>query len=71
MRNMLPTMTYEREQLRKAGKKIQSARKAESAAMDAAMTAAINAAAANIPETTIASELGVDRMTVRKWLGKR
>ncbi|WNM74294.1 helix-turn-helix DNA binding domain protein [Gordonia phage Thimann] len=24
-----------------------------------------------VPETQIAKELGVDRMTVRKWLGKR
>jgi len=24
-----------------------------------------------IPETKIAKDLGVDRMTVRKWLGKR
>lgn len=24
-----------------------------------------------VPETQIAAELGVDRMTVRKWLGKR
>lgn len=30
-----------------------------------------SAAAEGVPETLIAKELGVDRMTVRKWVGKR
>lgn len=30
-----------------------------------------SAASEGIPEAQIARELGVDRMTVRKWLGKR
>ncbi|MGQ9348977.1 helix-turn-helix domain-containing protein [Mycolicibacterium gilvum] len=30
-----------------------------------------SAASEGVPETQIAAELGVDRMTVRKWLGKR
>ena len=41
------------------------------AAMDAAQAAAIAASNQGIAETVIATELGVDRMTVRKWLGKR
>jgi len=35
-----------------------------------AQTAVHNAAQAGIPETRIAALLGVDRLTVRRWLGK-
>lgn len=39
-------------------------------AMQNARIAALEARQAGTPETKIARELGVDRMTVRKWLGK-
>jgi transposase len=38
--------------------------------MDKARTAALDAHADGIPETEIAKVLGVNRMTVRRWLGK-
>jgi predicted transcriptional regulator len=38
--------------------------------MDAAASAAVTANADGTPETEIATELGVNRMTVRRWLGK-
>lgn len=32
---------------------------------------ALSAIADGVPEVQVATEYGVDRMTVRKWLGKR
>lgn len=57
-------------ELRRAAKTLQTARER----LDAAMTAAGQAAAAahenGVPETEIARIVGVNRMTVRRWLGK-
>jgi transposase-like protein len=39
--------------------------------MNNAKIAALEATANGTPQAEIARELGVDRMTVRKWLGKR
>jgi len=60
-----------RQNLDKAGNNLRSARDALQTAMDAARTAALDSIAHGTPESVVASELGVDRMTVRKWLGKR
>lgn len=57
--------------LRQIGRRLAKARHAERVASQAARNAAIEAAAEGTPETVIASDLGVTRMTVRKWLGKR
>lgn len=59
------------EALRRSGKKWSAARANEREAAEAAYAAIAAAAAAGIAETRIAKELGVDRMTVRRALGKR
>lgn len=56
--------------LRRAGLSILSARRRLDDAMQTAREAAIQAAADGTPETVIARELGVNRLTVRGWLGK-
>ncbi|MFF0706968.1 helix-turn-helix domain-containing protein [Gordonia sputi] len=49
--------------------------RARAAADEALRVAQIMAQSAHhvdgVPQTQIAADLGVDRMTVRKWLGKR
>ncbi len=54
------------------GKKLAKARAAADEALRVAQIMAQSAHHVDgVPETQIASQLGVDRMTVRKWLGKR
>jgi DNA-directed RNA polymerase specialized sigma24 family protein len=53
-----------------AGHQLRAARSLLDAATEKAKAAAVNAATEGIFETTIAATLGVDRNTVRKWLGK-
>jgi DNA-binding GntR family transcriptional regulator len=53
------------------GKKLAKARTAVTEALRVAEVVARSAHHEGVPETQIAEELGVDRMTVRKWLGKR
>jgi transcriptional regulator of acetoin/glycerol metabolism len=57
--------------LKRAGRALRSARKAEQYAYERARMTAIAAVAVGVPEAVAARELGVDRMTVRKWMGKR
>jgi DNA invertase Pin-like site-specific DNA recombinase len=57
--------------LERAGRRLQSARKAEQDALEAARLVALAEIDAGVPEAVAARELGVNRMTVRKWLGKR
>lgn len=57
-------------ELRRAARTLRTARQRLDAAMAAAARAAATAAAEGVPETTISEELGVTRMTVRRWLGK-
>lgn len=52
-------------------KKLARARAAAAEALRVAQIMAQSAHSEGVPETQIASELGVDRMTVRKWVGKR
>lgn len=60
-----------RRRLDRAGENLRAAREAQQAALEAARTAALDAIAHGTPESVVAQELGVDRMTVRKWAGKR
>lgn len=53
------------------GKKLAKAREAVAQAIHIAEILAKSAHAEGVPETRIAADLGVDRMTVRKWVGKR
>ncbi|MBT0771785.1 hypothetical protein KIH74_22785 [Kineosporia sp. J2-2] len=53
------------------GKQLAAARSKVDQIILLAQAAALRAHEEGKPETLIASELGVDRMTVRKWLGKR
>lgn len=53
------------------GRMLATARKAERGIFDAAAALAVEAADAGKSEYRIAELLGVDRMTVRKWVGKR
>ncbi len=53
------------------GKSVVSTRTAADEAMQAARAAGLRMAEQGIAETRIAATLHVDRMTVRKWLGKR
>ena len=57
--------------IERAGKKLRAARSAEKEAFEEARTAAIDAIENGTSETAVAIICGVDRMTVRKWLGKR
>jgi predicted transcriptional regulator len=57
--------------LAQAGRELRSARKAEQNAYEAARLAAVAAWEAGATEVEIARTLGVNRMTVRKWRGKR
>lgn len=59
------------ESLPKAARGLRAARRRLDAAMAAAEQAAIEAHSAGTAETVIARELDVNRMTVRRWLGKR
>lgn len=56
--------------LRDLGRAWRDARDAERAAADAAKAAVVAAAEAGTPETTLADWVGVDRMTIRRALGK-
>jgi transposase len=58
-------------ELKRAGRKLRSARKAAQDALVAAQSAALAALAEGATEVEVAKSLGVDRMTVRKWAGKR
>lgn len=53
------------------GRALAAARMAERDAAALARAAALRADEAGTPEAAIARELGVNRMTVRSWLGKR
>ena len=53
------------------GNKWTKAKEAERTAAANAYAAIVQAHAAGVPETQIASAVGVDRMTVRRALGKR
>ena len=63
-------MTDVQTQLEAAACRLAAARTEHDAATTVARTAALEAAAAGAPETRIAATLGVDRATIRKWLGK-
>lgn len=55
----------------KAARNLRAARQRLADAMLAAEREAVRAHQAGTPETEIARTLGVNRMTVRRWLGKR
>lgn len=57
--------------LDEAGRRLRRARAALAKALDEAQTEAQAALANGEPESSVARALGVDRMTVRKWAGKR
>lgn len=63
--------SYTKDERLAHGKKLARARAAEREASRVAELMAKSAHSDGVPETHIAAELGVDRMTVRKWLGKR
>lgn len=56
--------------LAKAARDLRAARARVEAAMEAAQVVALAEHDAGMPETEIAKALGVNRMTVRRWLGK-
>lgn len=62
---------YTATERRAHGRKLAKARAAAAEALRVAEVLARSAQAEGISEYQIAAELGVDRMTVRKWLGKR
>lgn len=53
------------------GRKLTRARAAAAEALRVARVMAQSAHGEGVPETQIAADLGVDRMTVRAWVGKR
>lgn len=53
------------------GQHLAAARAAQEVARDHAIALAIAATADGYPEAATARHLGVDRMTVRNWTGKR
>lgn len=62
---------YTDKERRAHGKKLARARAAAAEASRIAQIMAQAAHSEGVSETRIAEELGVDRMTVRRWLGKR
>jgi transposase len=54
-----------------AARRLKKARQAEEAAMEAARVAALAAIQHGMTEVDVAKQLGVNRMTVRRWQGKR
>ena len=60
-------------EVQRLGDELRQIRQAEADVMGraAALTVTANDGGSGIPETTLAASLGVDRMTIRKWLGKR
>lgn len=56
--------------LERIGRTLRADRKRLEASMHDAGQAAIKASADGMPETEIARVLGVNRLTVRRWLGK-
>jgi hypothetical protein len=73
LRDVLPELADDSavEALRRAGKAWTAARINERLASENGYAAIVAAAAAGVAETRIAKELEVDRMTVRRALGKR
>lgn len=61
---------YDAGAINSVGAHLQRARNLLAAAMQQAEGTAISASMEGMPETQIARALGVNRMTVRKWLGK-
>lgn len=57
--------------LKKAARDLRSARARLQYAMETAQLAALDAIAEGDTEVDVAKALDVNRMTVRKWLGKR
>lgn len=57
--------------LAETGSTLMAARKAAAEAMDAAKRVGLEALADGVTEADVARSLGVDRMTVRNWAGKR
>lgn len=57
--------------LNSAGKNLADVRAARDEAFKKAKLEAITASEAGVTEVAIARTLGVDRMTIRKWVGKR
>lgn len=58
-------------ELQHAAQQLREARQSTQNAFNRAKSAALVALANGAAEATVARELGVDRMTVRKWAGKR
>lgn len=58
------------EELTRAGRNLRSARSRLAEAYGDAQAAALTAAADGLSEVRIARVLGVNRLTIRKWLGK-
>jgi hypothetical protein len=59
------------DELRAAGRRLRNTRKAADDAYEAARLVALAGIADGVPQAVAARELGVDRMTIRKWMGKR
>jgi len=59
------------EGLQRAGDRLRRARAALAKAIEEAEAEGQRALAEGEPEAAVARALGVDRMTVRKWAGKR
>lgn len=58
-------------EMERAGDRLRRARAAVEKATEEARLMALEALAAGAAESAVARTLGVDRMTVRKWAGKR
>lgn len=59
------------DELERAGAKLRRARAALDTALEEARETGIRALAEGAAEAAVARQLGVDRMTVRKWAGKQ
>jgi DNA-binding GntR family transcriptional regulator len=67
----MPLDHYADDERQAQGRKLAKARAAAAEALRVAQVMARSAHGEGVAETQIAADLGVDRMTVRKWLGKR
>lgn len=63
--------SYTAEERKARGKRYNRHREAAEEDLRVLKLMALSAIKDGIPEAQVAAECGVDRMTVRKWLGKR
>lgn len=69
--NSIEKVEAMQDELRSAGERLRFARTTAARVRDEAKAVALQAVQAGVSESAVAQLVGVDRMTVRNWRGKR